>query len=105
MRWNGTNLTAAWNDIAFDGRCLTTWSAHRNRMPAGATFVRWDQRLTSYGYTLGANLGPFTINMVSTSGASTSVGYAYRAGTARRAYYICGNTDYPAYSLRIFAGG
>jgi hypothetical protein len=104
VRWNGTNLQVSWDDTAFDGRCLTTWSAYKNRMLPGATFARWEQRLTSYGYTLGANLGPFNINMVSTSGASTSVGYIYTAGTARRAYYICGNTDYPAFSLRIFAG-
>jgi hypothetical protein len=102
-RWNGTNYGEAWDDSRFDGQCATTWSSHRNPMGKLDTWSRIQEDFTSFGYSIGANLG-ITVNMTSKSGASDKVQLSYATGTARNTYFICGNNEYPSFSLRVFAG-
>jgi hypothetical protein len=103
-RWNGTGLTPRWDDSRFDGQCLTTWYSNRGQQDAGSTFVRTDETLTSFGYTIGVPIGIGSISMTSKSGASVKVGFDYSFGNNLSVYWLCGNTDKPAFSLRIFAG-
>lgn len=103
-RWNGTTFSNAWDDSRFNGKCLTTWYSHRDGLQRGEEWKRSRQNFTSYGFDFSVSAG-ISASMTAKSGASDMVGIEYKAGTARSVYWICGNTDFPAYSLRIFAGG
>lgn len=93
-----------WNDGRFDGQCLTTYYGKRMSLQSGGYWSRFSENLTGFGYSISVAAG-LTADMSSYSGASTKVGFEYWGGQARSTYWLCGNSDFPAYSLRIFAGG
>lgn len=103
IRWNGTTFTEMWDDSHLDGKCRTTYNNYKMSMGKGDYWYRWNQAYTAFGWNLSVSAG-VTASMTARSGASTKVGHEYWSGTARSVYYLCGNTDYPAYARRILAG-
>ena len=103
VRWNGTGLLPMWDDSRFDGQCTTTYRANRAAFSRNAEWSRWNEELTSYQWNLQVAAG-LTVATRARSGASSRVGYEYTTGSARNIYYLCGNDEKPAFSLRIFAG-
>jgi len=103
-RWNGTAFAVAWDDSGSDGKCQSTYNQYKQKLLPGADWSRYNNSFTGYRKTISLSAG-LSAETTSWSGASTRVGREYHNGSSVTSYYICGNTDFPAWSLRIFSGG
>jgi hypothetical protein len=99
-RWQG-GLDIDEDVSRFDHQCLTTYSKYALPQPPDSEFGT----ITTRAFEYSAGLEIFGISLGTRSGYSRWVDLHWHFGKKFNRYWLCGDTDFPRFAKRIFAGG
>lgn len=99
VRWTGGVIDGR-NVDSRDGRCAQDHPGTTSLFGNGTTFDRSSADFTKFS----AAASVFGAKVKAQSGASSNVKVHYEFGSAVYPHRLCGDTNYPLYSKRIFAG-